>query len=63
MSEGFLIDRGDADRKRVQEWIEGEPVRSIWTGIKTRGLEAYTVATWRCDKCGYLASFATERTD
>ena len=57
MSEGFVIDRGDGTRK-VQKWVEGEPVRSFWLGLDTEGREAFEVATYRCDRCGYLESYA-----
>lgn len=57
VSKGFVIDRGDATRK-VQKWVEGEPVRSFWLGLNTEGRDAYEVTTYRCDRCGYLESYA-----
>lgn len=62
MSEGFVLDRGHANAASLQKWVEGEPERSIWTGLKTKGRDAYAVSTWRCDRCGYLESYATETT-
>jgi hypothetical protein len=61
MSEGFVIDHGDANRVGQQNWVEGQPERSLWLGIKTKGREKYTITTWRCDKCGYLESYAQDR--
>jgi hypothetical protein len=58
MSEGFLVDRGDHNSKNVQEWIEGEPIRSLWRGLQTKGRDIYKVTTFRCDRCGYLESYA-----
>ena len=58
MSEGFVLDRGDANANMQQKWIEGEPVKSFWLGIRTKGRDAYEVHTYRCDKCGYLESYA-----
>jgi hypothetical protein len=62
MSEGFVLDRGHGNATAVQKWVEGEPERSFWTGLKTRGREMLVVSTWRCDRCGYLESYATEAT-
>lgn len=59
MSEGFVVDRGESNAKNVQQWVEGEPIRSFWLGLKTKGREAYQVNTYRCDRCGYLESYAT----
>ena len=61
MSEGFVIDLGDHNRTDGQKWIKGEPERSIWAGLKTTDRDAYSVTTYRCDRCGYLESYATER--
>lgn len=58
MSEGFVIDRGDHHSSNVPKWVEGEPERSFWLGIRTRGKDKYEVTTYRCDKCGYLESYA-----
>ena len=60
MSEGFLVDRGHANAKGLQEWVEGEPERSFWLGLRTRGREKYEVSTYRCDRCGFLESFALD---
>lgn len=62
MSEGFLVDRGHANAKTLQEWVEGEPERSFWLGLRTRGREKYEVSTWRCDRCGFLESYAVSPT-
>ena len=56
--EGFVIDRGDHNAKQLQKWFEGEPVRSFWVGLKTSGRDSFTVQTYRCDRCGYLESYA-----
>lgn len=58
MSEGFILDYGDHNAKNIQKWVEGEPVRSFWTGLQTKDRDKYEVSTWRCDKCGYLESYA-----
>lgn len=58
MSEGFVLDRGDANKKNLQKWIKGEPAKSFWLGLQTRGREAFEVTTYRCGRCGYLESYA-----
>jgi len=41
-----------------QTWIAGVPTKG-WLGDKMpKGLKV-KVATWRCDACGYLESYAT----
>ena len=58
MGAGFLIDRGNNDRKRVTEWVDGVPQKSFWTGISTAKRLVLPVATYRCTACGYLESYA-----
>ena len=60
MEEGFVLDRGHYDTKRVNTWVEGEPVKSFWVGTKVRGKEQYKVKTFRCVSCGFLESYAVE---
>ena len=59
MFEGFILDRGDHNSKNLQKWIEGQPQKSFWLGIHTKGRDAFAVSTWRCDRCGYLESYAS----
>ncbi|MEO6725167.1 MAG: PF20097 family protein [Blastocatellia bacterium] len=58
MEEGFILDRGDHNIPNVSYWIEGEPEKSFWTGLKTKDRENLAVKTFRCDRCGYLESYA-----
>lgn len=58
MEEGFVIDHSHYDIPRNQEWAEGEPLRSWWSGLKLKGRERHAVRTFRCPKCGYLESYA-----
>jgi len=58
MWEGFLLDRGDHDYQRVAEWIEGTPEDSFWSGTKIKGRARHRVQAYRCEKCGYLESYA-----
>jgi ribosomal protein S27AE len=54
---GFTIDVGYGT-KALPKWVAGEPIRSIWTGLKLGGHEQLEVTTYRCPRCGYLESYA-----
>jgi hypothetical protein len=58
MSEGFIVDAGDYGSSGVSKWHQGEPRKSIWTGIKVSKADQIEVSTWRCDRCGFLESYA-----
>jgi len=58
MEPGFVIDRGDHNALATQKWVEGEPERSFWQGLKTKHKETHQVTTFRCERCGYLESYA-----
>lgn len=60
MEQGFVLDRAHGDALRTQEWLEGEPVKSFWSGIKTKGKERHPVQSFRCERCGYLESYAID---
>ena len=34
--------------------LEGEPVKSLWTGVKTGGNRQFNATTYRCETCGFL---------
>ena len=63
MEEGFILDRGHYNAKMVNTWVEGEPVKSFWSGIKTNDRQCFEVRTFRCPQCGYLENYATEAAD
>ena len=58
MEPGFVLDRGHHNSKTTQQWVEGAPERSFWTGVKTKGKVQHVVSTYRCERCGYLESYA-----
>jgi hypothetical protein len=60
MEPGFILDRGHYSVPSDQRWVEGVPQHSIWTGVKTKGRDVYAVTSYRCQRCGYLESYATE---
>ena len=57
MIRGFLVDKTHGGAA-VPAWVEGEPRKSFWTGLKLGGSIAVEVATWRCRSCGFLESYA-----
>jgi hypothetical protein len=58
MEPGFVVDRGHYSSPDEQQWVEGAPERSFWRGLKTSGRESFKVTSFRCDRCGYLESYA-----
>jgi hypothetical protein len=58
MEPGFVLDLGHYSSPNEQQWVEGEPAKSFWRGISTKGREKLPVRTFRCDRCGYLESYA-----
>jgi len=57
MEEGFIADTTYGGVV-TSKWVEGEPEKSFWTGIKTRDREQIQISTYRCTGCGYLESYA-----
>jgi len=55
---GYVIDRTYGS-VAVGSWVEGEPQRSVWTGLKLSGKAKLDIATWRCGRCGFLEQYAT----
>jgi hypothetical protein len=58
MQEGFIVDRFDNIHRVVSMWVEGAPRKTFWTGLNLRDRKTIDVQTFRCDKCGYLESYA-----
>ncbi|MDB5694029.1 MAG: hypothetical protein JWO81_3092 [Alphaproteobacteria bacterium] len=58
MSTGFILDIGHGGAVTVSKWQEGAPQKSFWTGIKQRKEQQQEIATWRCERCGFLESYA-----
>ena len=58
MEPGFVLDKAHSNLENTQEWLEGRPEWSNWTGLKTKGRDRFPVTTFRCDRCGFLESFA-----
>lgn len=62
MVEGFILDMTYGGRL-ASSWVEGQPERSIWTGVKIKDRVCRTVEAYRCPKCGLLKSYATTEID
>ena len=58
MEPGFILDKAHHGMPTPAEWLEGRPESSFWTGLKTKGRDRFPVTSYRCDRCGYLESFA-----
>jgi hypothetical protein len=54
---GFALDKGHYDHRSSQEWWEGSPQKSFWTGLKKPD-RRYRILSFRCTSCGYLMDFA-----
>ena len=57
MSDGYIVDKTHGGAA-VATWVEGEPRKSIWVGLKLGGTTPVDITTWRCRGCGYLESYA-----
>jgi hypothetical protein len=58
MERGFLLDRGHANMGNVARWVEGEPEKSMWTGIRLKDRKLRPIVSYRCPQCGLLLDFA-----
>lgn len=58
MEEGFEISGPSGHALKPDEWVEGPPESSFWTGTKLSGKERRHIAVYRCERCGYLESYA-----
>jgi hypothetical protein len=58
MAEGFVLDHGDNGAVHVSVWQSGAPQKSFWVGTKQVKADQKPVSTLRCDRCGYLESYA-----
>ena len=58
MEQGFLMDRRHHRIAEVAKWVEGEPEKSFWLGVQTKGREVFPVTSRRCTRCGWLEMYA-----
>jgi hypothetical protein len=57
MERGFVLDQTYGGRFPAK-WVEGEPERTIWLGVRLKGKRSLELATYRCTSCGYVESYA-----
>jgi lipopolysaccharide biosynthesis regulator YciM len=55
MGAGYML-----DYTRVGEWIEGEPEHALFQMLKLKGRRRLPATTYRCERCGYLESYALD---
>lgn len=58
MTRGFLLEQNANHGYEPAKWVEGEPVKSFWFGLKLKGRSKLSVETWRCGRCGFLENYA-----
>ena len=59
MEQGFVADKAHYNMAEVQTWVDGAPERSFWSGLRLKDHKVLPVKTFRCEKCGYLESYAS----
>ena len=60
MEVGLLPDLGDANHVFAGSWLAGEPEKRWWLGLKMKDKHRFRINAYRCTKCGYLESYATD---
>jgi predicted nucleic-acid-binding Zn-ribbon protein len=60
MERGFIPDEA-RNGMELQRWVEGNPERSIWTGLfKVGKRRQWYIRPYRCVECGYLEFYARQ---
>jgi len=57
MQEGWVLDHTYGARA-VSSWVEGEPRKSIWGGVKLEGRQPIEIESWRGTRCGFIEHYA-----
>ena len=57
LEQGLMIDNTYGGVGQA-EWAEGPPERSFWVGLKLKGKAKHPITTYRCERCGFLESYA-----
>jgi predicted nucleic-acid-binding Zn-ribbon protein len=60
MLEGFVLDHTYGG-KLQSAWVEGEPEKSFWTGLRTSNREVFHIRAFRCPECNYLEFYTAEK--
>jgi len=54
------VDHGHGNARQEQEWVESDVAKSFWVGIHSKGRATRHVRTYRCQRSGYLESYADD---
>jgi len=57
MMRGWVLDNTYGSRA-VSAWVEGEPKKSIWVGVRLDGKKPIEIESWRCVRCGFVEQYA-----
>jgi RNase P subunit RPR2 len=60
MEIGVIPDIGQSNYTIASSWLEGEPEKSFWSGMKTKDKRRFAIVSYRCTKCGFLENYATQ---
>ena len=60
MEAGFFLDHTNNASVKVETWVEGKPTKSFWMGLKIKDRRQLCVTSYRCERCGYLESYALD---
>jgi hypothetical protein len=63
MEIGVVVDRAHSGMPTRETWVQGIPKWSRWMGLTIKGLPKFPVVSYRCEKCGYLDSYANPEAD
>ena len=58
MQQGYILGGSEGERREGEKWVLGAPEKSFWMGLKTGDRLVLPVATFRCERCGRLESYA-----
>jgi predicted nucleic-acid-binding Zn-ribbon protein len=62
MVQGFILDYSEGASKSVSSWVEGQPKKSFWSGLKNTPVGGgMPIGAFRCKRCGYLEFYADEK--
>jgi predicted nucleic-acid-binding Zn-ribbon protein len=60
MAEGFTLDHTHGGYKQAT-WVDGAAEKSVWVGLKLKGRRQLPLASYRCERCGFVESYAEAR--
>ena len=58
MQEGWTLQADSQGGRSMSSWVEGEPKKSMWIGVKLEGKTPMEIEAWRCCRCGFIEHYA-----